>query len=86
MAKIIAPNSEYTGVSATVPFVRGVGQTCDPTLIEWFRRHGYTVQEVDSLVHPTPAQSQEEIGTMPTVPSKKIDAQEMHKPERRRGK
>lgn len=43
MAKIYAKNEEYTGVSASVGFVNGVGETSDPHLMEWFREHGYTV-------------------------------------------
>ena len=45
MAKIYAPNKEYTGVSATVAFAKGVGETDDEHLIEWFRDHGYEVEE-----------------------------------------
>lgn len=46
MAKIYAPNKEYTGVSASVTFVNGVGETSDPHLLQWFRKHGYTVEDV----------------------------------------
>lgn len=45
MAKIIAPNKAYNGISASVPFVEGVGETTDAHLIEWFRTHGYEVVE-----------------------------------------
>ena len=45
MAKIYAPNKEYTGVSATVAFAKGTGETNDEHLIEWFREHGYRVEE-----------------------------------------
>jgi hypothetical protein len=45
MAQIIAPNKDYTGESASVTFVKGVGETSDAYLIEWFRTHGYTVIE-----------------------------------------
>ncbi len=45
MAKISAPNREYTGVSAGVPFCNGVGETNNPTLIFWFKEHGYIVEE-----------------------------------------
>lgn len=45
MAQIIAPNKDYNGESASVTFVRGVGETSDAYLIEWFRTHGYTVIE-----------------------------------------
>lgn len=43
MAQIIAPNKDYTGESASVTFVKGVGETSDAYLIEWFKEHGYTV-------------------------------------------
>lgn len=45
MAQIIAPNKDYTGESASVTFVKGVGETSDAYLIEWFKEHGYTVIE-----------------------------------------
>ncbi len=45
MAKIQAPNKQYTGISAGVSFVNGVGETSDPHLIDWFRTHGYTVEK-----------------------------------------
>jgi len=45
MPKIYAPNKEYTGISAGVPFVNGVGETSDPHLINWFETHGYEVEE-----------------------------------------
>ena len=45
MAKIYAPNEEYTGVSAGVYFVKGVGETEDDHLIEWFKEKGYKVEE-----------------------------------------
>lgn len=46
MAKILAPNKKYCGVSASVPFVDGVGYTEDEDLIKWFDEHGYDVEEV----------------------------------------
>lgn len=45
MVKIIAPNKQYTGVSASVPFVNGIGETDKPELISWFKKHGYQVVE-----------------------------------------
>jgi len=44
MARIIAPNDEYSGTSASVAFQRGVGETDDPALIAWFQAHGYRVE------------------------------------------
>lgn len=45
MAKIFAPNNQYTGISASVRFVNGVGETSDPHLIKWFQERGYKVVE-----------------------------------------
>ena len=54
MAKIKAPNKDYTGVSASVSFSNGIGETNDPALIRWFRRHGYAV-EVEKTPEAVPA-------------------------------
>ena len=45
MAKILAPNKQYTGVSASVYFCNGIGTTEKPELIDWFKKHGYQVIE-----------------------------------------
>ena len=45
MAKIICPNENYNGVSATVHFANGKGETNDKKLIKWFKDHGYIVEE-----------------------------------------
>lgn len=45
MAKITAPNAKYNDVSAGIRFSDGVGYTDNPHLIEWFKSHGYTVDE-----------------------------------------
>ena len=42
--KVYAPNKQYTGVSASVSFCNGVGETGDPRLLNWFRSHGYEVE------------------------------------------
>jgi hypothetical protein len=52
MAKIYAPNKQYTGISASVAFAKGVGETDNPTLIEWFIEHGYEVEEEDKKQDP----------------------------------
>lgn len=49
MAKIICPNKQYTGVSASVAFANGVGQTNDPRLIEWFKSRGYAVEDAADI-------------------------------------
>jgi hypothetical protein len=45
MAKIYAPNKQYSGVVATVTFVDGVGETNSPHLIDYFDRKGYTIKD-----------------------------------------
>ena len=45
MAKVYAPNKQYNGISASVAFAKGVGETDNPALLEWFKNHGYTVAE-----------------------------------------
>lgn len=43
--KIIAPNKNYTGISAGVAFAKGIGECNDPRVIAWFENHGYTVTD-----------------------------------------
>ena len=45
MAKIYAINKEYNGVTASVPFTNGVGFSSDPYLLDWFKEHGYEVED-----------------------------------------
>ena len=45
MAKVIAPNKEYNGISASVAFVNGEGWCEDKRLLDWFRTHGYTAED-----------------------------------------
>nr|DAQ36419.1 MAG TPA: hypothetical protein [Caudoviricetes sp.] len=60
MAQIIAPNKDYTGESASVTFVKGVGETSDAYLIEWFKEHGYAVTEdEDAEVPPVASETAE---------------------------
>jgi len=49
MARITAPNKEYAGVSAGVSFSGGEGHTDNPRLIDWFRSHGYLVDEEKAI-------------------------------------
>lgn len=45
MAKILSPNKQYTGISASVHFCNGEGKTEEEHLIEWFKQHEYEVVE-----------------------------------------
>lgn len=44
MAKITAPNEEFTGKRGQVAFVDGKAGTDDPSMIAYFKRHGYEVE------------------------------------------
>ena len=44
MAKVYAPLKDYNGISASVTFVNGVGETDNENLLEWFEEHNYTVE------------------------------------------
>lgn len=43
--KIYAPVKDATGTWCSVRFHKGVGETDDPRLIEWFKSHGYKIEE-----------------------------------------
>lgn len=45
MTKVTAPDKNYTGVTATVLFQQGLGETDNAYLINWFANHGYTVSD-----------------------------------------
>jgi len=45
MAKIYSNNKQFNGISASLNFVNGIGITCDPYLISWFKESGYIVEE-----------------------------------------
>lgn len=53
--KIYAPNTQANGVYASVIFVDGVGETDNPRLIEWFKSHGYRLENCE----PTRAETWE---------------------------
>ena len=60
MARIEAPNKQCNGVSASVQFNKGIGETSDPHLINWFRSHGYAVIDPEPVqevqIDPEPAE------------------------------
>lgn len=86
MAQIIAPNKDYTGESASVTFVKGVGETSDAYLIEWFKEHGYTVTD-DEAAEVQPVAS--EIAETEEDPAADVETEEQveevpEKPKRTR--
>lgn len=86
MAQIIAPNKDYTGESASVTFVKGVGETSDAYLIEWFKEHGYTVIDDEAAevqpVTPETAETEEDPAADVEVDEQAEETQE--KPKRTR--
>ena len=86
MAQIIAPNKDYNGESASVTFVKGVGETSDAYLIEWFKEHGYTV--IDDEAAEVPPIAPETAG-IEEAPATDVEAEEQpeetqEKPKRTR--
>lgn len=81
MAQIIAPNKDYTGESASVTFVKGVGETSDAYLIEWFKEHGYTVID-DEAAEVQPVTPEEDPATDVEAEEQSEETQE--KPKRTR--
>lgn len=47
---IYSTNKNYNGISATVQFRDGVGNTDNPYLIQWFIEHGYKTEEVQKPI------------------------------------
>lgn len=45
MAKIYSNNKQYNGISASVNFVNGVGESNLSHLLAWFYENGYTIVE-----------------------------------------
>lgn len=89
MAQIIAPNKDYTGESASVTFVKGVGETSDAYLIEWFKEHGYTIiddeaAEVQPEVPETPETEAEAEDVAEQVESEPEAEETQEKPKRTR--
>jgi hypothetical protein len=52
MVKIMSPNSNYTGICASLQFVNGEVETEDKWLIGWFKNKGYEV--IEEEVHQEP--------------------------------
>lgn len=47
--KVMSPNKEYNGITASVKFNKGVGETSNSYFAEWFRKNGYTVEEIKAV-------------------------------------
>ncbi|GAA5417926.1 hypothetical protein Pryu01_03004 [Paraliobacillus ryukyuensis] len=62
MAKIIAPNPDFTGVSASLHFVKGEAETEDEWLLQWFKSKGYEVEEQQDSENPQ--EPEEDLGDL----------------------
>jgi hypothetical protein len=79
--KIYAPVKDTNGVHASILFVNGVGQTDNPALIQWFKRHGYRVEDEPmvtsgyvSVIEDVPVEVPESVTT---VTSTELDFESM---------
>ena len=79
--KVFAPNKQYTGTSASVPFLNGVGETEDPRLLHWFKSHGYEVEDLPEPEDPAkdPGKPQEENSEAPEENAEKEPDKEVKK-------
>lgn len=84
MAQIIAPNKDYNGESASVTFAKGVGETSDAYLIEWFKERGYTVIEEAEEVQPEVQQVAPEEDPVADVETEEQAEETQEKPKRTR--
>lgn len=85
MAQIIAPNKDYNGESASVTFIKGVGETSDAYLIEWFKEHGYTVIDDEAAeVQPEVPQAAPEEAPAADVETEEQAEETQEKPKRTR--
>jgi len=79
--KVFAPNKQYTGTSASVPFLNGVGETTDLRLLHWFKSHGYEVEDLPESEDPAedPVKPQEENPEAPEDSAEKEPDKEIKK-------
>lgn len=57
--KIYAPVKDFNGWRNTVRFIKGVGETDDLTVIEWFKSNGYILEKCDKSIE-TPVEKCDE--------------------------
>lgn len=67
MAKVYAPNKQYSGLSAGVIFVNGVGETDKAHVLDWFREHGYQVEEEEVMPDIPPVEPNKSEGDKPDL-------------------
>lgn len=57
--KIYAPVKDFNGWRNTVRFTKGVGETDDLSVIEWFKSNGYILENCDTNI-PVPVEKCDE--------------------------
>lgn len=62
MSKIIAPNSQFSGLRAGIHFINGQGETDNEYLIGWFLENGYQV--IDSEANEEANESEDELDSL----------------------
>lgn len=67
MTKILAQNKQYNGISASIQFINGVGETSNPYLINWFKQKGYEIVEDKVIEKPKEIKVVEEPKTIEKV-------------------
>lgn len=50
--KIYAPVKDFNGLRNNVRFVNGIGETDNPMTIEWFKSHGYGLENDNFVKRP----------------------------------
>ena len=92
MATVKAPNKNYAGVSAGVVFENGVGHTDEPYILDWFRSHGYEVEEnagntaKESEPEKPVKEPEPEKPVKESEPEKPVKESEPEKPVKKKGK
>ena len=74
--KIYAPVKDTNGVHASILFVKGVGETNNPALIEWFKQHGYRVEKCENTPE-IPSEKCENEGEIPSETCDEPDFEHM---------
>ena len=73
--KIYAPVKDANGVWCSVRFVNGVGETDNPHLIDWFKKHGYRIENCEKPV--LPVEKCEKITEIPMEKCESVDLESM---------
>ncbi len=83
MYKVLAPNAQYTGKSAGVEFINGIGFTDNERTMHWFISHNYAVVDLgDTSIKSNFTDSSKQIAEIKDT----INTDELAQPVKRRGR